>query len=70
MAAAVRDSLFGETLVRAGLCTAAQVEECLGLQEKLRAAGKSGARLGEILAARKYVTRDRIDALLRGDYAR
>ncbi len=65
MAARVRDTLFGEMVVRARLCTNSQVGECLDLQEELRKDGKDVPKLGEILADKRYLNTDQYQAVLR-----
>jgi serine/threonine-protein kinase len=70
MAPRARDTLFGETVTRAGLCTRAQIGECLGLQEQRRAEGQEAPRLGELLVEHQYLTREQLEALLRGRYRR
>lgn len=70
MAPRVRDTLFGEMVVRAGLCTNTQIGECLDLQEQQRGEDGEAPKLGELLAERNYLTREQLDALLRGKYTR
>ncbi len=70
MAPRVRDTLFGEMVVRAGLCTNKQIGECLDLQDQRRGEDSDAPKLGEILAERSYLTREQLDALLLGKYTR
>lgn len=65
MAARVRDTLFGEMVIRARLCTHQQVGECLDVQEELRKEGKDVPKLGEILAEKRYLNTDQYQAVLR-----
>ncbi|MHC4916398.1 MAG: hypothetical protein ACYTGB_12995, partial [Planctomycetota bacterium] len=66
----VRDQLFGETVVQAGLCTHTQLGECLDLQEQLRSEGKPVPRLGELLTEKKFLTAEQLAALVAGTYTR
>jgi tetratricopeptide (TPR) repeat protein/predicted Ser/Thr protein kinase len=51
------DLQFGELAVAQGLCTRAQVDECLALIERLSAEGVTPLpRLGELLARKGYLT--------------
>ncbi len=70
MAPRVRDTLFGEMVIRAGLCTNTQIGQALDIQEEYRQKGEDAPKLGAILTEEKYLTREQLDALLRGNYTR
>jgi hypothetical protein len=65
----VKELLFGEMAVRAGLVTQAQVDECLEIQRKYRETGQDTPRLGEILAGKNYLYIDQVRAILRGEFS-
>ncbi|MCX7805305.1 MAG: protein kinase, partial [Planctomycetota bacterium] len=67
--ATIRDTLFGTMAVRGHFVLPEQVEECLAIQRSLEAAGKKVPRLGEILAAKGYMTPDQVRAVLEGQHS-
>ncbi|MBI2922727.1 MAG: protein kinase [Planctomycetes bacterium] len=62
-AASPEDLAFGKVAVKSGMITEAQYRGALGLQEKLRAAGKPVKGLAEILVAAKIITPDQREIL-------
>jgi Protein kinase domain len=70
MAPRVRDTLFGEMVIRAGLCTNTQIGEALDVQEEYRRKGEDAPKLGEVLTEQSHLTKEQLDALLRGKYTR
>ncbi|HOX07610.1 MAG TPA: serine/threonine-protein kinase [Planctomycetota bacterium] len=64
--AGIRDILFGNMAVRAGLITEAQLKECLDFQTAERAAGRTVGRLGELLASRGHLKPEQVQAILDG----
>ncbi|MBN8215599.1 MAG: hypothetical protein J0L75_03110 [Spirochaetes bacterium] len=50
--------MLGEKLLKSGIITQAQLEECLAEQ------AASGKRIGELLVAKGYATQAQIDAAL------
>ena len=55
---------FGEIAVREGFASRSAVEECLGIQEKLRSFGVEPKRLGEIMVEKKYLVDADVDEIL------
>ncbi|MDF1664189.1 MAG: protein kinase [Planctomycetota bacterium] len=47
---------FGEIVVREGFAAKTAVQECLGIQEKLRSFGVEPKRIGEIMVEKGYLT--------------
>ena len=65
----VRTRLFGTLAVKTGLASPKQVEECIAEQNAARAEGRTPPRLGEIMAQKGYLSREQVQAILRGDFA-
>ncbi|MHC4199508.1 MAG: serine/threonine protein kinase, partial [Planctomycetota bacterium] len=65
----VRANLLGTLAVKAGLATREQVDECLNTQQEARTVGGTVPRLGEVMAEKGYLSREQVDAILRGDFA-
>ena len=57
-AAGSQDRRYADLAVRLGLATEAQVEECLGIREKLLQAGAQAKSLPEVLHDKGYVTKE------------
>lgn len=66
----VREVLLGELAVRAGLVTREQLATCLAYQEKRRVKEQKVPRIGEVLAHKKFLSREQVTALLAGKYNR
>lgn len=62
----IRDGLFGAVVVKLGLCTAADVEEALALQEKCRGNRQKAPKLGEALASLGKLSAEQVQAVLSG----
>src|SRR5262245_893465 len=54
----------GRLLVAAGLISKENIEECVRLQEEIRASGKSAPALGELVVHRGYVTEGQVHRVL------
>ncbi len=61
----IRSSLFGRLASETELVSAEQVEECLQLQAQYEKGGKKVPRLGELMAAKGYLTADQVREILR-----
>jgi hypothetical protein len=59
--------LFGSKLVRAGLASPEQVDECLEIQRRSRTPSGACRRLGDIMIERGYVSARQIHAFLNGE---
>jgi eukaryotic-like serine/threonine-protein kinase len=55
---------FGEIVVREGFAAKSAVQECLGIQEKLRSFGVEPKRIGEIMIEKGYLTEDDVKEIL------
>ncbi len=61
----IRSSLFGRLALETGKVTLEQIQECLNLQVEYEKAGKKVPRLGEIMAAKGYLTVEEVRNILR-----
>src|SRR4029077_20813116 len=55
-ATTISEAEVGRLLVAAGLISKENIEECVRLQEEIRASGKTAPPLGELVVHRGYVT--------------
>ncbi len=53
-------AMLGDTLIKNGVITQAQLDECLAEQKS------SGKKLGEIVVAKGYATQDQVEKALAG----
>ena len=60
----IRSSLFGRLALETKLITLDQIQECLNLQIEYEKSGKKKPRLGELMAAKGYLTIDQVRDLL------
>jgi len=61
----IRSSLFGRLALETGKVTLEQIQDCLKLQLEYEKAGKKVPRLGEIMAAKGYLTVEQVRDILR-----
>lgn len=62
----MKDNLFGTLAVRGHFVLTEQVNEALAVQLQFEQGGQKPPRLGEILAAKGYMTPEQVQAVLRG----
>lgn len=62
----MKDNLFGTLAVRGHFVLNEQVNEALAVQLQFEQGGQKAPRLGEILAAKGYMTPEQVQAVLRG----
>jgi hypothetical protein len=55
---------FGRIALKQGLITLDQVQECVAVQLQAEAEGRERPKLGEVLVARGYLTREQVTAIL------
>lgn len=60
----IRLSFFGQMAVEAGMITPAQLDECVHLQIELEQKGHPHVRLGDILVAKGYMSREQVEKIL------
>jgi serine/threonine-protein kinase len=63
-AAPLNEAEVGRLLVAAGLISKENIEECVRLQEEIRASGKTAPALGELVVHRGYVTEGQVHRVL------
>lgn len=61
----IRGNVFGRLAIEMRLVTQEQIDECLRIQHEMEKAGKKAPRLGELLAAKGYLTVEQVRDLLR-----
>jgi tetratricopeptide (TPR) repeat protein len=59
-----KDFLFGNIALKKGYLSPAQLNECLGIQEKMRKFGLAEKRIGEIAVEKGYLTSEQLDDIL------
>ncbi|MCW8131415.1 MAG: protein kinase, partial [Planctomycetota bacterium] len=62
----MKDNLFGTLAVRGHFVLPEQVNEALAIQLQFEQGGQKAPRMGEILAAKGYMTPEQVQAVLRG----
>jgi serine/threonine-protein kinase len=62
--ATISEAEVGRLLVAAGLISKENIEECVRLQEEIRASGKTAPPLGELVVHRGYVTEGQVKRVL------
>jgi len=62
--ATISEAEVGRLLVAAGLISKENIEECVRLQEEIRASGKTAPPLGELVVHRGYVTEGQVNRVL------
>ena len=63
-ATTLSEAEVGKLLVAAGLISKENIEECVRLQEEMRASGKTAPPLGELVVHRGYVTEGQVHRVL------
>jgi serine/threonine-protein kinase len=54
---------FGDLAIKMGLVSLAQIDECLRIQERMREVGRESRKLGEILVAKGYLTKEQVKSV-------
>src|SRR6185503_4348676 len=62
--ATISEAEVGRLLVAAGLISKENIEECVRLQDEIRASGKTSPPLGELVVHRGYVTEGQVKRVL------